>query len=148
MMLPSPCPPGIFLSTIRAFKKGIVYLCTIFTFPVNWVQISKSGRGRPIRMPRPQSSGFKKLTIRPFKWDIVCFCTILGSLKNIFQYVSFFQSNKECSHVWAATRYIGTEILWEDCDLTEEYDTYYNHTCNTLEDLKEYNCKYYRQALI
>ena len=42
MMLPRPCPPGKLLSTIRAFKWDIVCLCTIFAFPVNWVQISKS----------------------------------------------------------------------------------------------------------
>ena len=42
MMLPRPCSPQIFLSTIRAFKWDIICLCTIFTFPVNWVQSSKS----------------------------------------------------------------------------------------------------------
>jgi len=50
-------------------------------------------------------------------------------------------SNKECSHVYASTRKRGTEIHWEGCDLTEA--NYYNHTCNTLEDLKELNCKYF-----
>ena len=41
---------------------------------------SKSGRGRPIIMPRPQSSGFKMPIIRAFKKGIACFSTILGSL--------------------------------------------------------------------
>ena len=42
MMLTRPCPSGLFLSTIRAFKWDIVCLCTIFTFPLNWVQSWKS----------------------------------------------------------------------------------------------------------
>jgi len=49
------------------------------------------------------------------------------------------KSNKECSHVWAATRHLGTEIYWSNCDFTEEH--FYDHKCNTLEDLKELNCK-------
>ena len=43
MMLPHPCPSRIFLSSIRAFKRGILCLCTICTFLVNWVQSSKYG---------------------------------------------------------------------------------------------------------
>jgi len=49
------------------------------------------------------------------------------------------KSNKECSHVYAATRNLGTQIYWDKCDLTEEH--FVNHKCNTLEDLKELNCK-------
>jgi len=49
------------------------------------------------------------------------------------------KSNKECSHVWAATRELGTQIYWEGCDLTKEH--FVNHKCNTLEDLKKLNCK-------
>ena len=41
---------------------------------------TKSRRGRPIIMPRPQSSGFKMPIIRSFKKGIACFSTILGSL--------------------------------------------------------------------
>ena len=41
---------------------------------------TKSGRGRPIIMPRPKASGFKMPTIRAFKKGIACFSTILGSL--------------------------------------------------------------------
>ena len=41
---------------------------------------TKSGRGRPITKPRPQSSGFKMLTIRAFKKGIACFPSILGSI--------------------------------------------------------------------
>ena len=48
--------------------------------PLKSAFFTKSGRGRPIIMPRPQSSGFKMPIIRAFKKGIVCFCTILGSL--------------------------------------------------------------------
>ena len=41
---------------------------------------TKSGRDRPIIMPRPQSSGFKMPTIRAFKKGIACFSTILCPL--------------------------------------------------------------------
>ena len=64
------------------------------------------------------------------------------SLKIPNTYSFFLQSNKECSHVYASTRKLGTEIHWEGCDLSEE-PNFYNHTCNTLEDLKELNCKYF-----
>jgi len=49
------------------------------------------------------------------------------------------KSNKECSHVWASARELGTEINFDGCDLTEEH--FVNHKCNTLEDLEELNCK-------
>jgi len=39
--------------------------------------------------------------------------------------------------VWAATREMGTEIYWEDCNFEEMVD----HHCNTLEDLPGMNCK-------
>ena len=41
---------------------------------------TKSGHGRPITKPRPQSSGFKMPIIKTFKKGIACFSTILGSL--------------------------------------------------------------------
>nr|XP_040567981.1 uncharacterized protein LOC121117603 [Lepeophtheirus salmonis] len=58
------------------------------------------------------------------------------------------KSNKECSHVWAAARNLGTEIDWTDCDIIydneeESLDTFVNHRCNVLEDLPEMNCKLY-----
>lgn len=52
------------------------------------------------------------------------------------------KSNKECSHVWAATRELGTEIYWESCDFTE--GSFVDHKCNVLEDLEELNCKLYK----
>ena len=39
--------------------------------------------------------------------------------------------------MWAATREMGTEIYWEDCNFEEMVD----HTCNTLDDLPGMNCK-------
>ena len=60
-MLSRFCPPGLFLSTIRAFKRGIVCLCTIFTFPVNLLQSSKYGivfdREKRSRGPRNSFDG-------------------------------------------------------------------------------------------
>ena len=50
-----------------------------------------------------------------------------------------FQSNKECSHVWAATRELGTEMYFEGCDFGN--DTFVDHTCNLMEDIDEWNCK-------
>ena len=59
----------------------------------------------------------------------------LRILTNTEHYSS--QSGKECSHVWAATREMGTEIYWEDCNFEEMVD----HQCNTLDDLPGMNCK-------
>ena len=39
--------------------------------------IIKSGRGRPIRMPRPQSSGLKKPTIRPLNEVLLVYVLFL-----------------------------------------------------------------------
>lgn len=49
------------------------------------------------------------------------------------------KSNKECSHVMAATRELGTEIYWEGCDFSEGH--FIDHKCNTLEDTEDLNCK-------
>ena len=43
---------------IRSFPRPLLLKSEFFT---------KSGRGRPIIMPRPKSSGFKMPTIRAFK---------------------------------------------------------------------------------
>ena len=43
LRLPRPCPPGILLSIIWALKWGIVGLCNICTFWVNWAQIRSLG---------------------------------------------------------------------------------------------------------
>ena len=43
---------------IRSLPRPLLLKSEFFT---------KSGRGRPIIMPRPQSSGFRKPTNRPFK---------------------------------------------------------------------------------
>ena len=51
------------------------------------------------------------------------------------------KSTKECDHVWAAVRDMGTQIWWEACDLSNM--TFVDHKCNTMEDLKELNCKLY-----
>lgn len=51
------------------------------------------------------------------------------------------KSNKECSHVWAAVRTTGTELWLEACELDNA--TLIDHKCNTMEDLKELNCKLY-----
>ena len=56
---------------IRSLPHPLLLKSTFFT---------KSGRGRLITKPRPQSSGFKVPTIRAFKKGIVCFSTIPGSL--------------------------------------------------------------------
>ena len=56
---------------IRCLSRSLLLKSEFFT---------KSGRGRLIIMPRPQSSGFKMPTIRAFKKCIACFSTILGSL--------------------------------------------------------------------
>ena len=56
---------------IRSLPRPLLLKSEFFT---------KSGRGRPIVMPHPQSSGFKMPTTRAFKKGIACFSTILGSL--------------------------------------------------------------------
>uniref|UniRef100_A0A0K2TXH1 Uncharacterized protein n=1 Tax=Lepeophtheirus salmonis TaxID=72036 RepID=A0A0K2TXH1_LEPSM len=54
-------------------------------------------------------------------------------------------SNKECSHVYAAVRNLGTEIDWINCEIPPENVTYsdefINHKCNVLQDLPSLNCK-------
>ena len=62
-------------------------------------------------------------------------------LQVVITYALFFQSNKECSHVWAATRDEGTQIWWDNCDLSNK--TMVDHKCNVVEDLEELNCKLY-----
>ena len=64
-------PEGQGRGNIRSLPRPLFLKSDFFT---------KSGRGRPIIIPRPQSSGFKMPTIRAFKKGIVCFSTILGSL--------------------------------------------------------------------
>ena len=64
-------PEGQGRGNIRSLPRPLLLKSEFFT---------KSGRGRPIIMPRPQSSGFKMFTIRAFKKGIACFSTILGSL--------------------------------------------------------------------
>lgn len=49
------------------------------------------------------------------------------------------KSNKECSHVFAAARTMGTEIYLEGCDLTDAH--FIDHKCNILEDEEDFNCK-------
>ena len=51
-------PEGQGRGSIRSLPHPLLLKSTFFT---------KSGRGRPIIMPRPQSSGFKMSTIRAFK---------------------------------------------------------------------------------
>ena len=50
------------------------------------------------------------------------------------------QSSKDCNHVMANVRETGTEISWHGCDFTEA-GGFVEHTCNTLDDLPEMNCK-------
>ena len=64
-------PEGQGCGNIRSLPRPLLLKSEFFT---------KSGRGRPIIMPRPQSSGFKMPTIRAFKKGIACFSSILGSL--------------------------------------------------------------------
>ena len=51
-------PEGQGLGNIRSLPRPLLLKNTFFT---------KSGRGRPITKPRPQSSGFRMPTIRTFK---------------------------------------------------------------------------------
>ena len=64
-------PEGQGRGNIRSLPRPLLLKSEYFT---------KSGHGRPIIMPRPQSSGFKLSTIRAFKLYMACFSTILGSL--------------------------------------------------------------------
>ena len=64
-------PEGQGCGNIRSLSRPLLLKSAFFT---------KSGHGRPITKPGPQSSGFKMPTIRAFKWYIACFSTILGSL--------------------------------------------------------------------
>ena len=64
-------PEGQGHGNIRSLPRSLFLKSTFFT---------KSGRGRPITKPRPQSLGLKMPTIRAFKKGIACFSTILGSL--------------------------------------------------------------------
>ena len=71
LIVDSKIPEGQGRGNIRSLPRPLFLKSAFFT---------KSGHGRPIIEPRPQSSGFKMLTIRAFKKGIVCFSTILGSL--------------------------------------------------------------------
>ena len=63
-------PEGQGRGNIRSLPRPLLLKSTFFT---------KSGRGRPIIMPRPQSSGFEMPTIRAFKKGIAYFSAIIGS---------------------------------------------------------------------
>ena len=71
LIVDSKIPEGQGRGNIRSLPRPLFLKSTFFT---------KSGRGRPITKPRPQSSGFKMPIIRAFKLYIACFSTILGSL--------------------------------------------------------------------
>ena len=71
LIVNSKNPEGQGRGNIRSLPLPLLLKSEFFT---------KSGRGRPIIMPHPQSSGFKMPTIRAFKKGIACFSTILGSL--------------------------------------------------------------------
>ena len=62
-------PEGQGRGNIRSLPRPLLLKSTFFT---------KSGLGRPITKPRPQSSGFKMPIIRTSKKGIGCFSTILG----------------------------------------------------------------------
>ena len=71
LIVDSRNPEGQGFGNIRSLPRPLLLKSEFFT---------KSGRGRPIIMPRPKSSGFRMPTIRAFKKGIACFSTILGSL--------------------------------------------------------------------
>ena len=71
LIVDSKNPEGQGCGTIRSLPRPLLLKSEFFT---------KSGRGRPIIMPRPKSSGFKMPIIRAFKKGIARFSTILGSL--------------------------------------------------------------------
>ena len=54
----------------------------------------------------------------------------------------FIQSGKACSHVWASARDLGTEIYWDECDVSTN-ETFIDHKCNVIEDEEKLNCKLY-----
>ena len=58
LIVDSKSPEGQGRGNIRSLPRPLLLKSAFFT---------KSGRGRPIIMPRPQSSGFKMSTIRAFK---------------------------------------------------------------------------------
>ena len=58
LIVGSEHPEGQGRGNIRSLPRPLLLKSTFFT---------RSGRGRPITMPRPQSSGFIKFTIRPPK---------------------------------------------------------------------------------
>ena len=58
LIVDSKIPEGQGGGIIRSLLRPLLLKSAFFT---------KSGRGRPIIMPRPQSSGFKMPTIRAFK---------------------------------------------------------------------------------
>ena len=64
----------------------------------------------------------------------------------IGKYNLIFKSPGECDHVWASVRDVGTEIIWEDCDMTVGEDPIIEDEgveCNLLENEKELKCKLY-----
>ena len=68
--------------------------------------------------------------------------------KNIIiaKYDLISKSPGECDHVWASVRDVGTEIIWEGCDMTDEEDAIIDDEgveCNLLENEKELKCKLY-----
>ena len=71
LIVDSKIPEGQGCGNIRSLPCPLLLKSTFFT---------KSGHGRPITKPGPQSSGFKMPTIRAFKKCIACLSTILGSL--------------------------------------------------------------------
>ena len=44
--------------------------------------------------------------------------------------------------MWAAARDLGTQIYWDNCDITDN-DTFVDHKCNIIEDEEKLNCKLY-----
>ena len=58
LIVDSKIPEGQGRGNIRSLPRPLLLKSTFFT---------KSGHGRPITKPRPQSSGFKMPTIRAFK---------------------------------------------------------------------------------
>ena len=71
LIVDSKNPEGQGRGNIRSLPRPLLLKSEFFT---------KSGRGRPMIMPRPQSSGFKMPVIRAFQKGIACFSIILGSL--------------------------------------------------------------------
>ena len=71
LIVDSKSPEGQGRGNIRSLPRPLLLKSAFFT---------KSGRGRPIIMPRPQSSRLKMPIIRAFQKGIACFSTILCSL--------------------------------------------------------------------